>query len=122
MSEAQVPDPVPPPDGCTDGFASVRRALRIDQQAAIATMVSILDEWIGVRPPDVAELTLAKRKLQEARHWLGEALGQIRLHRPDLQHPYPEGDNPESVAIEPEADVVERAKAIFAVEELGRAR
>lgn len=56
------------------------------------------------RPVYGAELTLAKRKGQEVRHWLGESLGIIRDHRPDLEHPYPNADKPENNAIAPTAD------------------
>lgn len=47
-----------------------------------------------------AETTLAKRKLQEAKHWLGEELNRL-----GAVNPYPNGNNPENTVVDPKADV-----------------
>lgn len=76
------------------------KEIRVDQQKLIDRINALALN----RPVYGAELTLAKRAGQTVRHWLGESLGVIRDHRPDLQHPYPEADKPESPAIAPTAD------------------
>jgi hypothetical protein len=46
-----------------------------------------------------AERVLAKRSLQQARHWLGEDLSLV-----GAKHPYPNGNNPDTLVIDPAAD------------------
>lgn len=78
------------------------KKIRVEQQK-LNDRVS--DLQLGVCG-DVANLPLTEawKRGKEVRHWLGETLGRIRDHRPDLQHPYPEADNPESPGIAPTAD------------------
>ena len=57
------------------------------------------------RPAFGAEATLALRAGQTVRHWLGESLGVIRENGAEIDHPYPEADNPDSTEISPPADV-----------------
>lgn len=83
-----------------DEEISELKEIRVEQQKLIDRINDLALE----RPVYGAELTLAKRAGQTVRHWLGESLGVIRDHRPDLQHPYPEADKPESSAIAPTAD------------------
>lgn len=77
------------------------KEIRVLQQQVNDRIKKLLGtpRWYG------AEATLARRAGQTVRHWLGEALGIIREARPDLAHPYPQADNPESPAIAPPADV-----------------
>jgi len=76
------------------------KEIRVEQQK----LIDRINDMELLRPVYGAELTLAKRAGQTVRHWLGESLGVIREQRPDLQHPYPEADKPESNAIAPTAD------------------
>lgn len=78
------------------------KEIRVAQQALNDR---INDLHLGVCG-DAANLPLmeAWKRGKEVRHWLGETLGNIRDHRPDLQHPYPDADNPESAEIAPTAD------------------
>jgi hypothetical protein len=83
----------------TDQEIAEIKEIRVMQQA----VNDRIDAMTSSRPVYVAELTLAKRAGQTVRHWLGESLGVIREHRPELEHPYPQVDNPESNSIEPTA-------------------
>lgn len=77
------------------------KEIRVEQQK----LNDRIDNLLLLRPTYGAELTLSKRAGQTVRHWLGESLGIIREHRPDLQHPYPEADKPESNNIAPTSDI-----------------
>lgn len=40
----------------------------------IMSLIDTLSSVLANKPPCIAEMTLAKRELQSARHWLGECL------------------------------------------------
>lgn len=48
-----------------------------EQRVTLHGQIKAIDEKLAqpAKPKCIAELILAKRKLQEARHWLGECLG-----------------------------------------------
>ncbi len=76
------------------------KSIRFNKElrARIDGEINALDEQLKVHA--TAERTLAKRALQTARHWLGED-----LHILGSTHPYPNGNNPENIIVDPKADV-----------------
>lgn len=52
------------------------------------------------------EGTLARRSIQQARHWLGEELHEISVAHPDKlpSNPFPNGNDTESTVIDPKSD------------------
>lgn len=65
------------------------KEIRIEQQKLNDRIELLAKE----RPPNGAELTLARRSGQTVRHWLGESLGELRRQELlDDPHPYPDGD------------------------------
>lgn len=63
--------------------------------------IRFLEERIKMdKESGIAEAVLARRNLQQTRHWLGEALAEL-----GHEHPYPNGNNPANTIVDPRADV-----------------
>lgn len=80
----------------TDEQIKAVKQLRVD----IDKNIQDTKEFLGVKKEKgQAEITLALRKLQEAKMWLGQVLAEI-----GATTPYPHGDNPANSIVSPTAD------------------
>ena len=52
------------------------------------------------------EISLAKTELQSVRHWLGEHLSVL-----GAENPYPNGNNPDNLIVDPKADMPPKTDA-----------
>ena len=85
-------DPLHVPQNITDKIRHIK--------ANRVLIDNIVKDIEGLNP--CRETAVAKTKLQEARMWLGQALGEINARYPGTNpHPYPNGNNPASDKIDP---------------------
>ena len=83
------------------------KCLRVEVKAMIENIVSE-EQGLAATPKSkdgFYAMSIAKRKLQEARMWLGVGLQSINDYSP-----YIEADNPSNAIVHTEADVPEEAK------------
>lgn len=98
---AGQPDIEPAIDAAGHPFiAEAERQARVLHNKALRTRLDSAVEFLKGSSIKSSERTLAMREIQSARHWLGE---DLRLC--DEPYPYPKGNDPKTIAVDPAADL-----------------
>lgn len=100
-SPASVPGqpPLPVNDGLDVSLQETARQMQVLEDKALRQNLDAIVEHLKKSPLRSAERTLALRKIQSARHWLGEDLGNLRE-----PYPYPNGADATVLTVDPATD------------------